>query len=200
MPINISGSISGQTTTDATATPSDVWSGKSFYGANGKQTGIMQLSATAKESDVLKGKTFYSADRNKKTGTLEFPYKCVEVTFRDCTSIKNWSPVGGSGKISYTVVNPDMTDAQYSVSGWVLGKYVEYKISGDFIGFEIRGKSFGYYHQANETGGVYVRDYRTDERLLDVIWIIDDRTRLFYDYNPKEDPDRFVDRMLVYYK
>lgn len=43
MPVNISGTTLGQSTKDATALPEDVRSGKIFYGANGKSTGILNI-------------------------------------------------------------------------------------------------------------------------------------------------------------
>lgn len=66
MPINISGTNSNQNTTDATASEYDVRYGKTFYGANGKQTGVWSPTVTdftwdasATPADVMRGKVFY---------------------------------------------------------------------------------------------------------------------------------------------
>ena len=76
MPVLMRGGGGGKKTKDATALPEDVRSGKTFYGKDGKQTGIWTPKvidftgdATAVPSDVAKGKVFYNND-GKQVGTL----------------------------------------------------------------------------------------------------------------------------------
>ena len=75
MPVLMRGGGGGKKTKDATALPEDVRSGKTFYGKDGKQTGIWTPKvidftgdATAVPSDVAKGKVFYNND-GKQVGT-----------------------------------------------------------------------------------------------------------------------------------
>lgn len=67
MPLLVRGGGGGKNTKDATAVPGDVRSGKTFYGANGKQTGIWTPKvtdytgdATAVPEDVRSGRIFYN--------------------------------------------------------------------------------------------------------------------------------------------
>lgn len=76
MPVLMRGGGGGKKTKDATALPEDVRSGKTFYGKDGKQTGIWTPKvidftgdATAAPGDVKKGKIFYN-NKGKVTGTL----------------------------------------------------------------------------------------------------------------------------------
>ena len=75
MPDNLLIESTGLTSSDlslATALPSDVMSGKSFYSGNDTlKYGTMTLSATATEADVASGKTFYAGSKEIKTGSYK---------------------------------------------------------------------------------------------------------------------------------
>ena len=81
MPDNLLIESTGLTSSDlslATATTSDVMSGKSFYSGNDTlKYGIMTLSATATEADVASGKTFYAGSTTRRTGSYKKSYTKV---------------------------------------------------------------------------------------------------------------------------
>lgn len=102
MPVKVYGTGGGKNTKDATAIPSDVRAGKTFYNAEGKQTGIWTPQATdytgdadALPENVLNGKTFYNAD-GKQVGTL------VEKVYSDFVFDSDAVPSDvASGKVFY---------------------------------------------------------------------------------------------------
>lgn len=96
MPLLVRGGGGGKSIKDATAVPWDVRSGKTFYGANGKQTGIWTPKvtdytgdATAVPANVKKGKIFYNSE-GRQVGTLDgLPIKYIG----DITIIGGKEPV-----------------------------------------------------------------------------------------------------------
>lgn len=114
MPAIVRGGGGGKNTKDATAVPGDVRSGKTFYGANGKQTGIWTPKvtdytgdATAVPSDVAKGKVFYN-NQGRQVGTGDvFPY--MVINFAKNTVIESISNV----KLGITYVS-GITDFVYN--------------------------------------------------------------------------------------
>ncbi len=142
MPLLVRGGGGGKNTKDATAVPGDVRSGKTFYGADGKQTGIWTPKvtdytgdATAIPSDVAKGQIFYNND-GKQVGT-GFPYfwknlKSMDIILPVVSSIKQTIP-GFSSDYNKSILNININypDNTYHSS---FGKFI---LSYDFTNKKI---------------------------------------------------------------
>lgn len=143
MPVKVYGTGGGKNTKDATAAPDDVRAGKTFYNAEGKQTGIWTPQATdytvdadALPENVLNGKTFYNAD-GKQVGTYN------EKTYSDFVSDATATQQDvASGKVFYnnkgrrvgsgTILNVSTVVVQGGITGLgsatINGSHIRYDI------------------------------------------------------------------------
>lgn len=93
---------------NATASASDVMSGKSFYSGNDTlKYGTMTLSATATESDVVSGKTFFADSNSIRTGTMR---KTDPSTFT-------------ASRLGYNQIKGDWADGSITINTKVNGIY-----------------------------------------------------------------------------
>ncbi len=109
MPVLMRGGGGSKKTKDATALPEDVRSGKTFYGKDGKQTGIWTPKvidftgdATAVPSDVMTGKVFYN-NNGRQVGSGE-NFKSVTINLI------------GSGTVTVPSIN-NVYRARYFTNG-----------------------------------------------------------------------------------
>lgn len=153
MPLLVRGGGGGKNTKDATAVPGDVRSGKTFYGANGKQTGIWTPKvtdytgdATAVPSDVAKGEIFYNG-QGRQVGIFDSPFPNIK---QINISLK--------ANVDYPVSNPIRIDKQGLVA--FVCDYNSYTEDGTYL--DNRNRIWGFKHLdigGNKLLGVRFKNY-----------------------------------------